>query len=106
MNEMSFDVGKFAGSLRKQLFREHLGLLRSKDKINIDDIVKKSFYRDVWCERSKRNTEIYEEVFRCIPTDNVVNFSMLKIYQNETPLCSCDSEMAMTMLTEIKVSIF
>lgn len=102
MNEMSFDVGKFAGSLRKQLFREHLGLLRSKDKINIDDIVKKSFYRDVWCERSKRNTEIYEEVFRCIPTDNVVNFSMLKIYQNETPLCSCDSEMAMTMLTEIK----
>lgn len=105
MNDMSFDCGKFAGSLRKQLFREHLGLLRSKDKINIDDIVKKSFYRDIWCERSKRNTEIYEEVFRCIPTDNVVNFSMLKIYQNETPLCSYDPDTARNMLDEIRVSI-
>ena len=106
MNEMSFDCGKFAGSLRKQLFREHLGLLWSEEKINIDDVVKKSFYRDVWCSRSRRNTEIYEEVFRCIPTDKVVNFSILKMYQNEAPLCSYDPVIAQNMLEEIRVNSF
>lgn len=62
MNGMFFECGKYAGSLRKQLFREHLGLLDSEEDINIDDPVKKSFYRDIWCARSSLNTEVYEKV--------------------------------------------
>ncbi|XP_015593521.1 phospholipase D2 [Cephus cinctus] len=102
LNGIPFQSGKFAGSLRKQLFREHLGLLQSNERINVDDPITKSFYRDIWCERSKRNTEIFEEVFHCIPSDKVVNFAMLRLYQEETPLCQSDPILAHQMVRNIK----
>lgn len=105
MNEIPFSSGRFAGSLRKQLFREHLGLLWSNEKLNLDDIVKKSFYHDVWRARSKENTEIFENVFNCIPSNKIVNFSMLKQYQNEIPLCLSDSILAQETIKNIKVSL-
>lgn len=104
MNDIPFPCGKFASSLRKRLFREHLGLLNTKENINIDDIIIKSFYKDIWCARSKRNTELYEEVFQCIPTDKVVNFAMLKQYQDKIPLSLSDNTLpAQKMVEDIKV---
>lgn len=105
MNDIPFPCGKFASSLRKQLFREHLGLLKTKEEININDILIKSFYKDIWCARSKKNTQIYEEVFQCIPTDKVVNFAMLKQYQDTIPLSSSDPLLAQEMAEDIKVTI-
>nr|XP_012222142.1 PREDICTED: phospholipase D1 [Linepithema humile]XP_012222151.1 PREDICTED: phospholipase D1 [Linepithema humile] len=102
MNDIPFPCGKFASSLRKQLFREHLGLLNTKENINIDDVIIKSFYKDIWCARSKRNTELHEEVFQCIPTDKVVNFAMLKQYQDKIPLSLSDSLLAQEMVEDIK----
>ncbi|KZC04037.1 PREDICTED: phospholipase D2 [Dufourea novaeangliae] len=102
MNDIPFPCGKFAGSLRKQLMSEHLGLLETNKDIDITDIIRKSFYRDIWCSRSSQNTEIYEEVFHCIPTDKVVNFSMLKQYQDEEPLCLSDPLLAQEMVDKIK----
>lgn len=103
MNNIPFPCGKFASSLRKQLFREHLGLLNTKEDINIDDAIIKSFYKDVWCARSKQNTEIYEEVFHCIPTDKVVNSAILKQYQEKVPLPISDPLLAQEMVDSIKV---
>ncbi|XP_012525168.1 phospholipase D2 isoform X1 [Monomorium pharaonis] len=102
MNNIPFLCGKFASSLRKQLFREHLGLLNTKENINIDDAIIRSFYKDIWCARSKRNTETYEEVFHCIPTDKVVNFAILKQYQEKVPLSISDSLLAQEMIKSIK----
>ncbi|KAG7199959.1 hypothetical protein KM043_014388 [Ampulex compressa] len=102
MNDIPFPCGKFAGSLRKQLFREHLGVFKTYERIPLADIIKQSFYRDVWCARSKRNTEIYEEVFHCIPTDKAVTFSMLKQYQDDTPLSVSEPLLAQEMLEQIK----
>ncbi|XP_019701186.1 phospholipase D1 isoform X2 [Harpegnathos saltator] len=102
MNDIPFLCGKFASSLRKQLFREHLGLLNAKEEININDILIKSFYKDVWCARSKQNTQIYEEVFQCVPTDKVVNFAMLKQYQDKIPLSLSDPLLAQEMVEGIK----
>ncbi|XP_076235728.1 phospholipase D [Calliopsis andreniformis] len=102
MNDIPFPCGKFAGSLRKQLISEHLGLFKTNENIDINDIIKNSFYRDVWCARSNQNTEIYEEVFHCIPTDKVINFSMLRQYQDEEPLCSSDPLLAQEMVEKIK----
>lgn len=103
MNDIPFPCGKFAGSLRKQLISEHLGLFKTNENIDITDIIKKSFYRDIWRARSNRNTEIYENVFHSIPTDKVVNFSMLKQYQDEEPLSSSNPLLAQEMVEEIKV---
>lgn len=104
MNNIPFLCGKFASSLRKQLFREHLGLLKTKEDINIDDAIIKSFYKDIWCARSKQNTEIYEEVFQCIPTDKVVNLSMLKQYQDKIPISLSEPLLAQEIVENIKVS--
>ncbi|XP_035741996.1 phospholipase D2-like isoform X1 [Vespa mandarinia] len=102
MNDIAFPCGKFAGSFRKQLFREHLGLLKNNEDINLTDIIKESFYKDIWCKRSKNNTEIYEEVFHCIPTNKVVNFATLKQYQDEASLNSTDTILAQEMVENIK----
>lgn len=103
MNDIPFPCGKFAGSLRKQLISEHLGLFKTNEDIDVTDIIKKSFYKDVWCARSNQNTEIYEKVFHVIPTDKVVNFSMLKQYQDEEPLSSSNTLLAQEMVEQIKV---
>ncbi|XP_017794602.1 PREDICTED: phospholipase D2 [Habropoda laboriosa] len=102
MNDIPFPCGKFAGSLRKQLISEHLGLFKTNEDIDVTDMIRRSFYRDVWCARSNRNTEIYEKVFHCIPTDKVVNFSMLRQYQDEEPLCLTDPLLAQEMVEQIK----
>jgi len=103
MNNIPFPCGKFASSLRKQLFREHLGLLNTKEDINIDDAIIKSFYKDIWRARSKQNTEIYEEVFHCVPTDKVVNCAILKQYQEKVPLSISNPLLAQEMVEDIKV---
>lgn len=100
MNGLPFNSGKFAGSLRKELFTEHLGHFSIED---IDDIVIDSFYLDVWQKQSKSNTQIFEEVFNCIPADKIVNFSMLKQYQRETPLSIRDPISAEKMIWNIQV---
>nr|XP_003701686.1 PREDICTED: phospholipase D2-like [Megachile rotundata]XP_012136910.1 PREDICTED: phospholipase D2-like [Megachile rotundata] len=102
MNDIPFPCGKFAGSLRKHLFSEHLGLFKTNEDLDVTDIIKKSFYRDVWRARSYRNTEIFEEVFHCIPTDVVVNFNILKAYQADEPLSSSDPLLAQEKVKDIK----
>ncbi|XP_038213563.1 phospholipase D2 isoform X2 [Zerene cesonia] len=86
MNGKPFPVGKVAGGLRKRLFREHLGLMEedlTRVGINLDDPCAEQFYINVWKATSKRNTDIYEEVFHTIPTDSVHTFAELKKYQEE-----------------------
>lgn len=61
MNGADYKAGKFAQSLRMQLFREHLGLIDSPE-VDIRDAVSENFYRNVWIETARLNTEIYDEV--------------------------------------------
>lgn len=107
MNGESFPCGKFAGSLRKQLFKEHLGILgREHEMINIDvtDPVSEEFYKSVWHRTASYNTDFYEKVFHCIPTDKVSTFSELKRYQEEKPLYVSEISRAEKMLESIEVS--
>jgi len=61
-----YQCGRYAGSLRKHLFREHLGQLQASVPLDhntdVSDPVSKHFYRDVWQHIALHNTEIYEEV--------------------------------------------
>ncbi|CAG9791774.1 unnamed protein product [Diatraea saccharalis] len=86
MNGQAFPCGRVAGALRKRLFREHLGLMEEDLdvlRVNIDDPCSDHFHRNVWKATSKRNTDLYEEVFHCLPTDSVHTFAELKRYQEE-----------------------
>ncbi|XP_061706490.1 phospholipase D2 [Cydia pomonella] len=86
MNGQTFPCGRVAGALRKRLFREHLGLMEEdldRLQLRLDDPCCEQFYRHVWQSFSKRNTDVYEEVFHCLPTDAVHSFAELKKYQEE-----------------------
>lgn len=120
--------GRYAGSLRRHLFSEHLGLLDSDRNVNISDPASDFFYREVWLQTAVENTAIYEEVriaaivcflvlwtqhkcyndsslqvFHCIPSNQADSFASLKKYQEEIPLSHSDPVAAMKKLEGIKV---
>lgn len=65
MNGEAFPSGRFAGALRKRLFREHLGLMgEDLERLgkSLDDPCSNEFYRNWWKATSKTNTDMYEDV--------------------------------------------
>ncbi|XP_039071847.1 phospholipase D zeta 1-like [Hibiscus syriacus] len=61
-------AGKFVLSLRLSLWSEHLGLRKGEVNQIIDPICDSS-YKDIWVATAMLNTNIYQEVFSCVPTD-------------------------------------
>ncbi|KAJ3657730.1 hypothetical protein Zmor_009514 [Zophobas morio] len=105
MNGKSFPCGKFAGSLRKYLFKEHLGLLGKEHEMidfDITDPISDYFYKEIWYKTASLNTEFYEKVFHCIPTDKVETFADLKRSHEEKPLYIDEISRAEKMLESIQ----
>lgn len=106
MDGQPYQAGKFASSLRRQLFREHLGLLKSdseNEEIDIADPVADSFYKGSWLRIASINTKIYEQVFRCIPCDDVTTFAQLREFQSQLPLAFTEPNVAKQKLAQIQV---
>lgn len=111
--------------------REHLGLMTSsdEDKEIIRDIVSDTFWKNVWLQTARRNTEIFEQVigvwnngvdclvwdmvlrkhrnlfeqvFNCVPSDAVSSFSELEAREKATKLSDTDPAQARTMLEELR----
>lgn len=74
-------VGAYAATLRRWLFREHLGGLSG-----VEDPVSDQFFNDTWKRIAANNTRIFEEVFHPLPTDSVATFAELKAYVNQPSL--------------------
>ncbi|CAH1798486.1 unnamed protein product [Owenia fusiformis] len=95
-------AGKFASSLRKTLFREHLGLT-VHDKVRMTDPIADVFYKDVWMKYAATNTSVYDRVFRCAPNDYALDYTLLKNYEKEyPPLAKTDPEQAKKELGRVK----
>jgi phospholipase D1/2 len=94
MNGQPYQASIFAASLRRQLFRKHLGLLVSQDctrpdanftPVNQDpnaydwgspeDLMVKDplspAFEDLWSTTAAKNTAIFEKVFRPVPTNAI-----------------------------------
>jgi len=102
MNGQEYKAGKFAHSLRTQLFREHLGLLDSLE-VDIRDPVSDNFYRNIWQKTATVNTAIYDEVFQCVPTDKCETFAHLEQYQTQHLLSITDPVRARVLLKDVRV---
>ncbi|GJQ65160.1 Pld [Trypoxylus dichotomus] len=105
MNEAAFPSGRFAGSLRKFLFKEHLGLIgREHERIDVDitDPTSDHFYNDIWYSIASLNTEFYDKVFHCIPSDHVETYAQLKEYISQKPLYLTEISRAEKMLESIE----
>ncbi|XP_014276337.1 phospholipase D1 isoform X1 [Halyomorpha halys] len=89
--------GRFCGSLRRSLFREHLDLSGPK----IKDPVCSEFYHGIWRKTAEKNTKIYEEVFRCLPSDEVKCFDDIKSHFR-VPLTNTNLGAAKELLQKIQ----
>ncbi|KAK1417718.1 hypothetical protein QVD17_26852 [Tagetes erecta] len=70
MNGESWSAGKFANSLRLSLWSEHLGL-HGEEISWIRDPIADSTYKDLWLATAMENSQIYQDVFSCIPNDSI-----------------------------------
>lgn len=108
MNGLPFPTGLYAGQLRRFLFKEHLGLIDPdpyRIPINVADPAIDGFWNGVWLRTSQRNTRIYDNVFKCIPTDAVTSFAELKKYQDDPPMSKTDPSNATREVARIQVRL-
>lgn len=96
INGHDYEVGRFATQLRRKLWKEHLGLIPDapSDKVHDDMlplpvpqidtldseedlIVQDPLNHDtleLWNSTAKVNTEVFREIFHCVPDDNVTTW--------------------------------
>lgn len=100
MNGKPYVVSRFAATLRREITRKHLGLIRAQDFQRPDanfepvgvpnnyelgtpedrtvaDPVSDTFL-NLWNTRARQNTEVYRKVFHVVPDDSVRNWSDYK----------------------------
>lgn len=77
MNGEPWKAGKFSFTLRMSLWAEHLGLKNGEVNQIMDPIVEKT-YKELWMETARSNAKIYQDVFSCIPNDNIHSRSELR----------------------------
>ncbi|KAI8064502.1 hypothetical protein BC940DRAFT_305884 [Gongronella butleri] len=100
MNGRPYEASRFAATLRRQLWKEHLGLLRHQDLNEVtqsmmplpvpnadetgtleDATVMDPLNEDtlaLWNMTARQNTEAFRTVFHCVPDDNVRSFAQYK----------------------------
>ena len=58
----------------------HLGIyFNNPNRLRVDDCSSDEFFNK-FKEISNNNTEIYDKVFKCLPSDNILNFDDLANY--------------------------
>lgn len=128
MNGQPYPTGAFAGQLRRFLFREHLGLIGQQcgggggvsasgdggsvdtattmttaSTIRVSDPVIDSFWNGIWRRTSERNTRVFDEVFKCVPTNAVTSFAELKRWQEGPSMARTDPQRAINEMKRIQV---
>lgn len=106
MNGLPYQASRFAASLRRQLFRKHLGLLVPQDCTRPDanftpvtqdpnaydwgspeDIMVKDplspAFENLWSTTAAKNTAIFEKVFRPVPTNAVRTWADYQNYYGQ-----------------------
>ncbi|RNA10828.1 Phospholipase D1 [Brachionus plicatilis] len=90
MSKKPFKAGKYALSLREKIFKLHLGVyFENPSQLNVVDCVSDEFY-NMFKSISHQNTLVYDEVFKCLPSDNILNFDDLKNYTKKSSLSKTD----------------
>lgn len=107
MNGQPYPTGAYAGQLRRFLFREHLGLIDGAEAttrtIRVSDPVIDSFWSGIWRRTSEKNTKVFDQVFKCIPSNAVTSFAELKKWQEEPSMARTDPEAARNEMKRIQV---
>jgi phospholipase D1/2 len=106
MNNQPYQASKFAASLRRQIFRKHLGLLIPQDctkpdanftpvnqdpnaydwgspeDLAVEDPLSTAF-ENLWSSTATKNTAIFEKVFHPVPTNAVRTWAQYQDYYGQ-----------------------
>ena len=67
------------------------------NQLNVIDCVSDEFYH-MFKSISHQNTLVYDEVFKCLPSDNILNFDDLKNYPKKPSLSRTDPKEVIIIL--------
>ncbi|XP_051851875.1 phospholipase D2 [Antechinus flavipes] len=100
MDGKEYQAGRFALSLRKHCFSTILGS-ESQPELDLQDPVCDTFFQ-LWQKTAERNASIYEQIFRCLPSNATRSLRVLREYGSVEPLATVSPEIASSELTQIQ----
>ncbi|KAM9597177.1 phospholipase D2 isoform 2-T3 [Trichechus inunguis] len=100
MNGVEYQAGRFALSLRKHCFSVILGADAQPD-LDLRDPVCDDFFQ-LWQETAENNANIYEQIFRCLPSNAIHSIRALREYVAVEPLALVSPPLARSELTKVK----
>lgn len=101
MGGQEYQAGKLALALRLECFRVLLGS-DGAPSIDIRDPISDEFFQGVWQKTATDNAEIYETVFRCLPSDSFPSLRSLKDRAGEEKLANTDPQGAREKLAGVR----
>nr|XP_056719556.1 phospholipase D2 [Euleptes europaea] len=101
MDGQEYQAGKFALSLRLDCFRCILGVTPDLG-VNIQDPISDHFFREVWQATAVSNANLYEQVFRCLPSNAVRSLRALRDYASVENLASVSPNLARENLQQVR----
>ncbi|KAJ8351715.1 hypothetical protein SKAU_G00231910 [Synaphobranchus kaupii] len=101
MDGEMYQAGRFARSLREKCFRLVLGLL-DDPSVDVSDPISDKFYKEIWMVTAAKNASVYDKIFRCLPTDAVLNYKILREYVSHPCLATEDPAQACEELRKVR----
>ncbi|XP_039725562.1 phospholipase D2 isoform X2 [Pteropus medius] len=100
MDGVEYQAGRFALSLRKHCFSVVLGADARPD-LDLRDPVSDDFFQ-LWQDTAENNANIYEQIFRCLPTNATRSLRALREYVAVEPLAMVSPPLARSELTQVQ----
>ncbi|KAG8517119.1 Phospholipase D2 [Galemys pyrenaicus] len=100
MDGVEYQAGRFALSLRKHCFSVILGADARPD-LDLRDPVCDDFFQ-LWQDTAESNANIYEQIFRCLPSNATRSLRALREYVAVEPLATVSPSMARSELTQVQ----
>ncbi|KAG7484857.1 hypothetical protein MATL_G00053770 [Megalops atlanticus] len=101
MGGEEYQAGPLTLALRMECFRVLLGV-ESASGIDIQDPISDEFFREVWNRTAQSNPNIYDTVFRCLPSNTIRNLRALRELTSAERLCEADPERARKELEAVR----
>uniref|UniRef100_A0A8D1CHY3 Phospholipase n=1 Tax=Sus scrofa TaxID=9823 RepID=A0A8D1CHY3_PIG len=100
MDGAEYQAGRFALSLRKHCFSAILGADARPD-LDLRDPVCDNFFQ-LWQDIAESNANIYEQIFRCLPSNATRSLRALREYVAVEPLATVSPPLARSELTQVQ----
>ncbi|KAM3927273.1 phospholipase D2 isoform 1-T3 [Leptodactylus fuscus] len=101
MDGEPYQAGKYALGLRMDCFNTLLGA-RIPPCLDVSDPVSDLFFNEVWNQTALNNSALYDQVFRCLPTNGVQSHRVRQAYTSVPSMASTNPSLSREMLARVK----